>query len=439
MRRSHQRDTPWGPILTGELDERAQEAVQAIADRLDEMPADWVPDDLPEPLQDGAKNNASLAGGRAGLAVFYGYLAQAWSRERDRRRAGQLLEEAIDLMAGAKLLPSFYAGFTGVAWAAEHLQRGLLDPDEEDDPNDAIDEVLLDYLDRSPWRGEYDLVNGLVGFGVYALERLPREPAIQCLERIIDRLDEMAERGSSGTTWLSVPELLPPHQREQSPRGHYNLGVAHGVPAVIALLGGACAAGVARRKARTLLESAVAWLLAQRLSGEFESRFPRWVGPDTEPATSRLAWCYGDPGVAATLLNAARCVDEPTWKREAVEIARTAARRRSEDPGVIDAGLCHGAAGLGHLFNRMYHGTGDAQLAEAARFWFQRALEVRRLGEGIGGFLARLSTIDGEEAWVADPHFLTGAAGVGLALLAATTSIEPAWDRIMLVSVPSLA
>jgi lantibiotic biosynthesis protein len=39
----------------------------------------------------------------------------------------------------------------------------------------------------------------------------------------------------------------------------------------------------------------------------------------------------------------------------------------------------------------------------------------------------------GEElAWRADPGFLTGSSGVGLALLAAATPVEPEWDRILL-------
>jgi hypothetical protein len=32
---------------------------------------------------------------------------------------------------------------------------------------------------------------------------------------------------------------------------------------------------------------------------------------------------------------------------------------------------------------------------------------------------------------------LTGAAGIGLALLAATTTVEPTWDRILLLDLPA--
>jgi hypothetical protein len=40
--------------------------------------------------------------------------------------------------------------------------------------------------------------------------------------------------------------------------------------------------------------------------------------------------------------------------------------------------------------------------------------------------------------WRAEPGLLTGTAGVGLALLAATTPIEPAWDRALLVAIPPI-
>jgi lantibiotic biosynthesis protein len=36
---------------------------------------------------------------------------------------------------------------------------------------------------------------------------------------------------------------------------------------------------------------------------------------------------------------------------------------------------------------------------------------------------------------VAEPGLLTGTAGVGLALLAAISPVEPRWDRAMLLSV----
>ena len=63
-----------------------------------------------------------------------------------------------------------------------------------------------------------------------------------------------------------------------------------------------------------------------------------------------------------------------------------------------------------------------------------RTLELRQPGRGISGFSAYRLRSDGRVTWADDPGILTGAAGIALALLAATTPIEPAWDRMLLAS-----
>jgi hypothetical protein len=245
---------------------------------------------------------------------------------------------------------------------------------------------------------------------------------------VVDRLAETAERQGNGVTWWTDPAWVAPETRAEFPRGYYNVGLAHGVPGVIGLLGRVCAAGVARDKARSLLDGAVRWLLDQ----DGPESFPCWAAPGAAGDTARLAWCYGDPGVAAALLGAARCVGESAWESAALAIARRAAQRPYEEAGIKDAGLCHGSAGVAHLFNRMFHATGEPRLAEAARSWFEQTLAMRRPGRGIGGYEAW----EPDGAGSADRGLLTGATGIALALLAATTYIEPLWDRMLLVSIP---
>jgi hypothetical protein len=147
-----------------------------------------------------------------------------------------------------------------------------------------------------------------------------------------------------------------------------------------------------------------------------------------------LAWCYGDPGIAAALLVAARCCGEPAWEHAALRIARRVTRCDPERSGARDASLCHGTAGLGHMFNRFFQATGEPLFAEAARSWFAQTLALRRPDRGIGGFEAWVPGPDGALHWEDTPGLLMGSAGVALALLAATTPVEPAWDRFMLLT-----
>src|SRR5262249_44490456 len=262
--------------------------------------------------------------------------------------------------------------------------------------------------------------------------------ALACLRRVIDHLAQTAERRPDGIAWPSLSEWLPPEVRDRWPARCYNLGLAHGIPGAIALLGRACAAGVAPDRARPLLEGAARWLMVRRAMVGTDG-FPAAVGTEPWPVPARLAWCYGDPGVAAALLLAARCAREPAWERAALAVARRAAERPPDAAEVVDAGLCHGSAGLGHLFNRMFQASGDTRLREAADFGFRRTLEMQQPGRGVAGFAAWVDGPNGIPAWTDEPGFLTGAAGIALALLGASTTIEPAWDRALLVSLAPLA
>jgi len=417
----------WNPLLTGPLADRASRAVREIAEALPGASS-----------RDGA-SQASLASGLAGQALFYAYLAIATSDEAAADRAAELLERAADELANTPLPPHLYAGFPGVAWTMEHLQDLLFETpegEEAEDPILEIDEALLVPLARSPWMGEYDLIGGLAGLGVYALERLPRPSARTLLERVVDRLAELSEEMEEGSAWFTPPERLPEWQREIHTRGNYNLGVAHGLPGVLPVLAGACAAGVAVERVRPLLESSVSFLLARRLPPGSESCFAGSYAPWEDSTPTRLAWCYGDPGIAAALLPAARAVGNAEWERQALDIALAAAARDESTSHVRDAGLCHGAAGLGHLFNRLFQATGEERLAAAARFWSERTFTFQATGEPVAGFRAWEVGVLGQPGWRPDAGFLEGAAGVGLALLGAVSSVEPAWDRVLLVSLP---
>lgn len=429
-----QRSNLWRPILDGALRAQALEAVQSIAEEIvtDSVHAGSAHADPLHPSSEAY----SLASGKAGTALFYAYLAASSAPEPYQDVAISFVEQAVDVLSSTTMFPSLYVGFTGVAWVAEHLQRRFGATDEED-LNAAIDTALLEWLDEAVWSDDYNLIRGLAGFGVYALERGQRPAARQCLERIIALLDTCAERTPAGIAWHTAPHLLAEHHKTDCPHGYYNLGLAHGMPGIVALLGAAYAARVAVERTRPLLEGAVQWLCAQQRTVCGETFFPTWIAPEITPHPSRLAWCYGDLGLAAAVMGAARCAAEPVWEHTAREIALRAARFSLDRARVQDAGLCHGAAGNAHLFNRFYQASGDERFKEAACFWFAQALAMRRPGEGIGGFRSwtvNMATMQFE--WEDDPGFLRGSAGIGLALLAAVSNVEPDWDRVLLTSIP---
>jgi lantibiotic modifying enzyme len=264
---------------------------------------------------------------------------------------------------------------------------------------------------------------------MYALDHPNEEIARDLIGQIVERLRELAVHHDSGISWRTPAELIrAPVLLEKYPNGCEDLGVAHGASGVLGFLSRAVQAGLAPAGSRELLEGGIRWLLTQQRADDGGSVFGAYADP--EPVSCRSAWCYGDPGVALQLLVASRTLDRADLERLAIEILIKDTKRPEDDTLADSPTLCHGAAGLGHLYNFAYQASGEEILAQAARRWFERTLAMRKPGEWIAGY-ANWWPKEGE--WHAEPGFLTGVAGTGLALLAATSPAEPSWGRPMLL------
>ena len=365
-----------------------------------------------------------LASGDAGVALFFAYLAQHTGDPRHVDEAEARLGHAIDDAGNRD--PWLFSGVAGIAWTSEHLCGSLLAPNEEDvnADTDAFVEALLD--NPHGWRHRYELMYGLCGIGVYLLER-PATPArAMLLGKLVAALEASATRGADGAvTWFS-------NYDPRFPAGTYNLGLAHGATGVVAylarLVANLAAGDPLRDRAATLLRDTVAGLTAYRLPVGAPSVFPSFSAHAHEP--SRLGWCFGDLAAALALVAAGQALAEPAWITDATAIAVLASARTPHSAGVVDIGLCHGAMGLAHMFDRFHARVPEPAVAAAAERWLAHAFALRASDRGVAGIQSWLPV---ERVWVDDGGLLGGAAGVGLALLARVGVSAPAWDRLFLL------
>ncbi|MEO8699985.1 MAG: lanthionine synthetase C family protein [Kofleriaceae bacterium] len=403
----------WRPILEGEA---AAQAIRVAGEIAHELVAACTPVGPPDPRE------AIVDRGDAGLALACAYLYRAGLLDSGDA-AGELLDRALVAVAEHEMDHTLLRGFTGIGWVANHI---IGDP--EDDPVEAIDEALLALLVEGPPL-HFDLIQGLVGIGTYALARMPRASAHRILELVVGRLARAAEHTAAGITWFTSPDA-PGGDPIAYPRGSYALGFARGVPGVTALVAAAHRHGIAG--ATELVDGSVAWLLAQQIDTP-AARFPIQIVAGSPPITARPAWCFGDIGVALGLAIAAGARDRADWRQIAIETARLSATSPLGDHEIHDAGICHGSAGLAHLVNRIYQLTGDGELRRGAVRWYERALAMRRPADGYAGFAPAVAPgvldASGRAGW----SLVFGAAGVSLCLLSAATSLEPAWDQLLLV------
>lgn len=435
----------WHPILHGDSMRRANGALHHINRTLHLTNLDDT--DI----------GPSLGNGAAGAALFLAYRSIHAAEDVARATYNQAMTVLCSAAKAAEFgenIPSLLEGLTGIAWTFDHLRltHRIVSPHEDYTPRTQVDSILLELVSQRPWRGVYELGHGLVGYGLYAAEDLDAPRHEELLAKVVDQLATTAlPTSNGGVTWWTAPQNLGGAQRKQAPMGHFNLGVAHGIPSVVALLGLACRLGVNEAKARDLAIRAMTWLRAQQQPESAGSHFGTIIplGTRLVPSASRVGWCFGDLGVSAAMYSAARNMEDAVLADEALSIARKTARRAPDTCDVRTSGICHGSAGTAHIFNRFYHATYEQEFLDSARYWFERTLDYydswlssslvtsARRGPREGDMA---DTVDETEdvfvGWRDDPGFFGGLAGVGLALLSATTEIEPSWDRILLVSIP---
>lgn len=401
----------WTPLLEGSARTRALQLARSVVDAVAALPLEDV-------------SHPGLLQGHAGYAVFFHHATGWWPIFAEQRDL--CIERAVDAINAGFTRPTFQAGIGGIAWAVEHLGAG------DEDFTAPMDEALIDfvrgYAPTKPW----DLRSGLAGLGIYALERLPHPAGRALLFEVVDRLAERAEETNEGIRWQTRPEHIL-HGRDDPggprafPDGFYDLGAAHGIPAVLTILAAAKAWDVQREQAEHLADGAFRWLMAQAASGGDGPRFGSYVHGRKTSRQGRFASCEGDPGAALCLWHAAELSQDAAQLGVARAMVREVARVALTVEPMQNSDLCCGTAGVAHIFNRLWQHSGEPLAREAARVWFDHTLARARPGEGIGGFCHPA------DARLADLQY--GASGTALALLGAISDSEPTWDRALLYSV----
>jgi hypothetical protein len=340
------------------------------------------------------------------------------------------LDSVVDGVAKGFSYPTFSSGLAGLGWGITHLVRqGFLEADLGDileDLTDPLQHAMMNHMDR----GDYDYLHGALGIALYFLEREDLPQRSEILTPLVDLLLDRAEQdGDCGLKWLSLLN------KETGLKG-YNLSLSHGQASIIDILSRMVAQDCGGKSAPMVLNGAMAYLLKHEIpvADRLDSFFPSWVVNDPgSQKGGRLAWCYGDLGVGQVLYHTGQRQGRKDWEEKGLAmLVHTRLRTDQKEAGIIDVGLCHGAAGVAHIYNRLWQETQDESYAQVARHWFDLILNMAHFTDGPAGYMAYRTPENG--GWAAEYGFLEGVAGVGLALLSALYPLSSDWDRALLLS-----
>ncbi|MFI8850937.1 lanthionine synthetase C family protein [Streptomyces sp. NPDC053499] len=418
----------------------------------------------------GAERKADLADGAPGIALALRYAAQVFGEER-YFKAGQLqLRRTAEASAATPVhTPGLYLGTAGVVWAVTEYAR--LEPRYLPTLATLTDQlarqtlaIKLPTAPGSVASHDYDAIGGAAGW-LAALRKAAdvlggpaTDAAGEAAERLVAYLVELTQDDGGKLRWFCAPSHFPsipgpdgeptplPGYLKQFPDGVYNLGFAHGPPGVLAALCrpdtahavGSGGANARSRRVRKAISALARTLDELRIDG---LDHPAWANtllphPDTgRPDTTtpqipaRSAWCYGPPGIAASLLPASAACGDPEPTELAVATLLGIERTPAEDQRLNSPTLCHGLAGLVTIYDRAAAQTGLPDL------W--------RLRDDLRSRLCAHADPDNPylfpnyTPWGDQEHnagLLTGAAGVLLALLGTVSDEAAEWDELLFLT-----
>ncbi len=379
----------------------------------------------------------SLMHGQAGVSLFYYHLYKFKGEEDHGRLAMDYLRECVTAISEESDLGiTFSYGLAGIGWLINYyVQVGFVEEQEEAIFED-IDQLISNEVSRCIGHSMYDPMSGYLGYVNYLFQRPHNDTVVNTLNNIVEGLWQTKITVKENTyTWEAFNWDF---YYQDAPKEKYNLGLAHGIPGIIACLSKIYPLGIQNQKVKDMITGGVAWLLDQACTEneDRQYRIPSVIRMDGERRPSRLSWCYGDLGVAVALLKASNVLDNREFVEMGRELSLNSAKRSSNEYNSInEGGICHGAAGNAHLFFKLNKYLNQQELGRASEGWYRYMLALRRTDAGVAGFQSlQKDHASGGFNWFDDPSILTGAAGIGLSIISTLSDEHLGWDAPLLLS-----
>lgn len=381
-------------------------------------------------LQDSAANisirlnnrkqlNYSLLGGDLGDIIFLYHYSRIDAHYESI--ADGLLEKMLQSLSMQPRIATYCNGLAGLGVGLLTLQQdGVISG--VDSALGSIDPVISLSLASFVEDNNIDFLHGLIGIGFYLLERnnSSKEYSVSNLSKIVDYLDKSKISDGAIVKWrYNEKKLSKP----------FNISLSHGVSSIVVFLCRLIKSGAFSEnynlKIKQMLQGAVQYLLSNRVDVDrlgccFASSS---IECDDYPHRSRLAWCYGDLGVATALLEAGNTLHDSSVRDIAIQVLLYSAKRRDIKANYVnDFCVCHGSVGIAQTFRSQGIALGLRDLLDAANYWENDTLS-RVVMDGQGRYT--LLYYDPENGGYREScGILDGISGAGLYLLGEQTHLN---------------
>lgn len=355
----------------------------------------------------------SLHGGTAGLSLFYYQYNKFFCTEESERIFTEIIENIIKSFGTEDKYLTFSNGTIGKLFLlAYYANEEIIDASIF--PDDMVN-IIGEFALKEITSNNYDILHGGLGALMF-LNEIPHK-SVQLRTEIVKQFLNKLSVENNLNLWVDY------FKGDKN----FNLGLAHGNPGYCSLLSNC-------RDLETLVNISLIERILDSINHfrltNATSLYP-YSNVEGESG-SRLAWCYGDLGVASAFWQSGKKFKINSWKEEAINILKyNLSRKGLEENHVRDAGLCHGSAGIAHIYNRFFHETKNKEFEQFRNYWVEKTLEFARFEDGIAGYK---SFHMGN--YILDHSFLEGVTGIGLALISCLSNDinDLSWDRAIFLN-----
>lgn len=298
-------------------------------------------------------------------------------------------------------------GKSGINWLFNYLCNNEFIDEESRDIVCSDNDVLAAHALKYIRLGKYDYLHGSLGIAYYLLYD-PNFVDDVFFESIFFELAAINNLyGGRIPRWDFELQKFDTESTD--------LGLAHGLSSILKFCIQSYKQNVCVKEAEVLAKKIVYYLVSINRADFSRSYYPSIYKPDENAHfDSRLAWCYGDLSLAFVLYQYSQCFGDKNVAEFSLDILRkTTFRKRIDNTKVNDVGICHGSAGIAHIYNKLWYYTHEKIFKDACEFWIMDIINVWK--EGDGKIYKKYNP--SKHHYELSTSLLEGTTGVGLVLL----------------------
>ncbi|MFL1896004.1 lanthionine synthetase LanC family protein [Aquimarina sp. 2-A2] len=355
-----------------------------------------------------------------GVLIFEATLYRYSKEEVYKQKALELFNTLITVFGDREMGSGFLEGFEGIFYTIQYLKRCKIIEDETS--LDELEDYLLKSLQIDFKTNNFDPLHGSIGKLHYYInsETQPSEKVNDLIDQFLTSLYEHKKETEQGIYW---------YDENEETKGLINLGLAHGLPGILAFLIRLKELKFKHEYLDVLIEGILKSLFNFKNNIARISNFPDYYSVDINQRNlnSRLGWCYGDLGVTNTLLYATKVLQREDLKEKTYKLLRTIIPRRIgnsgldhfEDYSFLDTGFCHGLSGIAFTLQKINNKIDSPIIKKRIDFWKKELLNNLDTQLKIEGEIyLPWYRQDKEQTYTMDKaSILNGLCGTGLVLL----------------------